>query len=298
MITPPYLKKGDTVAIVAPARKISSTELQPAINLLKSWQLNPIIGNTIDTEYFQFSGTTAQRVSDFNNQLKNKQIKAIWCARGGYGTTQIIDLINFSALKAHPKWIIGYSDITVLHQHIYKHCKMATIHATMPINVPNNTTQSLQSLYNTLFGKKNNYTWQSTPYNKKGTAKAPLIGGNLSVLYSLISSPSDFNFKNKILFLEDVDEYLYHIDRMLLALLRAKKLNHLAGLIIGSFTGLKDNTIPFGTDYYNIIQKNTTQFKYPISFNFEAGHQNNNLALLLGKKIFLDVNNTGTTLKY
>lgn len=297
MIQPNFLKKGDTVGIVSTARKISFEEIQPAIDLLKSWGLNVIIGKTIGLSNYQFAGTDEQRTSDFQNMLDNTTVKAIWCARGGYGTIRIIDSLNFDAFLKHPKWIIGYSDITVLHSHLHQ-IGVKSIHATMPINVSKNTKRSLKSLKNSLFGSK---TDQNTPFvknNKLGKVNGILVGGNLSILYSLLGSKSSIDTTTKILFIEELDEYRYHIDRMMIALKRNGYFNNLRGLIVGGMTQMHDNAIPFGKTAEEIILDALTEFDFPICFNYPAGHIDDNMALVLGSEIDLNVSKSRTQLKF
>jgi muramoyltetrapeptide carboxypeptidase len=286
MIAPPYLKKNDTVAIVSTARKISSKEITSAVNLLKSWGLQVVLGKTIGLKHHQFAGTDAQRAEDFQNMLNNPKIKAIWCARGGYGTVRIIDSLDFSIFKESPKWIIGFSDATVLHSCIHN-LGFETMHATMPLLVSHNTKKALQTLKLSLFGKLPSYSLKSSRFNKMGFATGELIGGNLSVLYSLLGSPTSINTAEKILFLEDLDEYLYHIDRMLQNLKRNGVFNHLNGLIIGGMTQMHDNKVPFGKNAVQIILDCVSDYNFPVVFNFPAGHIKNNKTLVLGKKVQL-----------
>jgi len=297
MIQPNFLKKGDTIGIVSTARKISLEDIQPAIDLLKSWGLNVIIGKTIGLSNYQFAGTDEQRTSDFQNMLDNTTVKAIWCARGGYGTIRIIDSLNFDAFIKHPKWIIGYSDITILHSHLHQ-IGVKSIHATMPINVSKNTKKSLKSLKNSLFGLKID---QNTPFvknNKLGKVNGILVGGNLSILYSLLGSKSSIDTTTKILFIEDLDEYRYHIDRMMIALKRNGYFNNLRGLIVGGMTQMHDNAIPFGKTAEEIILDVLTEFDFPICFNYPAGHIDDNMALVLGSEIELNVSKSRTQLKF
>lgn len=296
MIAPPYLKKNDTVAIVSTARKISKNEIKSAINLLKSWGLQVVLGETIGLKHHQFAGTDAQRAEDFQDALNNPKIKAIWCARGGYGTVRIIDLLDFSTFKQNPKWIIGFSDITVLHSHVHN-LGFATIHATMPLLVSQNTKKALQTLKLSLFGKLPSYTLKSSPFNRFGETTGELIGGNLSVLYSLMGSPTSINTTGKILFLEDLDEYLYHIDRMLQNLKRNGVFNDLNGLIIGGITQMHDNKIPFGKNAIQIVLNCVSAYNFPVVFNFPTGHIKNNNALIFGKKVAL-LCGSKTQLKY
>jgi muramoyltetrapeptide carboxypeptidase len=287
LIQPPYLKKGDKIGIVATARKISTAEINPAIAVLKSWGLEVVLGNNLFNSDNQFSGTDNERADDLQTLLNDTSVKAIISARGGYGTVRIIDQIDFTTFIKNPKWLIGYSDITVLHSHIHN-MGIETLHATMPINFSKNA-EALESLRKALFGEKIKYEIEAHPLNKKGIAEGELIGGNLSILYSLSGSISDIDTTGKILFLEDLDEYLYHIDRMMMNLKRAGKLSHLAGLVVGGMTDMKDNTIPFGKTAEEIILDAVREYNYPVCFNFPAGHIDKNVALPFGKKVKLVV---------
>jgi muramoyltetrapeptide carboxypeptidase len=285
------LKPGDTIAIAATARKITAAEVVPAIQLFESWGLNVVLADNIDAAYHQFAGTDAQRIQAFQKLINNPAIDAIICARGGYGTVRIIDEIDFSPLLQHPKWVIGYSDITVLHSKLHN-LGVPTLHATMPINMQPDKIdlQSVLALQQTLFdGVCPSITVAAHQLNITGTASAPLVGGNLSVLYSQLGSDTDIDTVGKILFLEDLDEYLYHLDRMMVALKRSGKLTHLAGLIVGGMSDMKDNTIPFGSTPYEIIYHHTKEYGYPIAMGLQAGHEAINLPLMLGSVYMLSV---------
>lgn len=294
---PPHLVKGDTVAIVCTARKFSKEEAKPAIALLKSWGLNVLLGDTIGLDNFQLGGTDEERVADFNKQLANPEVKAIWCARGGYGTVRIIDKIDFSLMRKHPKWLVGFSDVTTLHSHLNT-CGFASIHGIMAFSVPNTSEEAKETLHKSLFGEPLKYSLPADPLNREGIAKAELVGGNLSILYSLLGSDSSIDTKNKILFIEDLDEYLYHIDRMMHNLKRNNKLSDLKGLIVGGMTDMHDNSIPFGYTAEQIILELVKEYDFPVVFNFPAGHVKNNLALKLGETVVLDVTKQGTTLEF
>ena len=293
MIQPAFLQKNDTVAIVSTARKITLDEIQPAIDLLKSWSLNVEIGKTIGLEENQFAGSDTERATDFQKMLDNPKIKAIWCARGGYGTVRIIDKLDFTKFKKHPKWIIGYSDVTVLHSHVHN-LGFQTLHATMPINVESNTIEAISTLKSALFNDSISYKIASTKENKMGKAEGVLVGGNLSMFYSLLGSETSINTKNKILFIEDLDEYLYHIDRMLINLKRNGYFNNLKGLIVGGMTDIHDNTIPFGKNAKEIVLDAVSEYNFPVVFDFPAGHLNDNRALFFGRKVKLEVGKNST----
>ena len=288
MIIPPKLKIGDTIGIVSTARKISLDELTPAIDIIKSWGLQIKLGANLFKEYHQFSGTIAQRTSDLQTMIDDDSINAILCARGGYGTVQIIDQINFTELKKNPKWIIGYSDITILHSHL-NNLDIASLHASMPINFSTNSSQSLVSLKKSLFEFTSPIEIPSHPFNKLGVAEGEIIGWNLSILYSLLGSKSDINTSGKILFIEDLDEYLYHIDRMIMSLKRNEKLNQLKGMIVGGMNDMNDNKIPFGKTAEQIIFDYTKDYNFPICFNFPAGHLQDNRTIILGAKSKLEI---------
>lgn len=297
MIKPEFLKRGDKVVIVCTARKFSIEEAQPAISLLESWGLVPVLGNTIGLDNYQLGGSDEERVKDFNNQLADPTIKAIWCARGGYGTVRIIDKIDFSLLLKYPKWLIGFSDVTVLHNHIHN-LKVETIHGIMAFSVPNATEESKISLRKALFGEQLEYEIEGSEDNRNGYGRGELIGGNLSIIYSLLGSKSAITTDNKILFIEDLDEYLYHIDRMMYNLKRNNLLTNLSGLIIGGMTDMHDNSIPFGYDAISIIREITKEYNYPIVFNFPAGHGNENRALIFGGTVELSVADSLVALKF
>ena len=289
MRQPAFLKKGDTIGIVAPARKVTKDEMQPAIDLLKSWGLKVVTSKNLYKEEHQFSGTDEQRTKDLQVFLDDASVKAIISARGGYGTLRIIDKLNFSKFKKQPKWVVGYSDITVLHSHIHT-LGIETLHATMPINIMKNA-EATESLRKALFGEKLVYPVAAHPLNKKNRTeiKGEVVGGNLSLLYALCGSISDIDTKGKILFIEDLDEYLYHIDRMMLNLKRSGKLKHLKALVVGGMTDMKDNAIPFGKTAEEVILDAVKEYKYPVCFGFPAGHIDTNFALYFGKKAKLKI---------
>ena len=295
MIIPNKIKIGDKIGIIATARKISLEELNPAIEILQSWGLEVVLGNFLFEEDNQFAGTVEQRTIDLQNMIDDDAIKAILCARGGYGTVQIIDKIDFSKLVKNPKWIIGFSDITVLHSHLNQ-LGVATLHATMPINFSKNTPKSLESLKNSLFGKANSIESPVHKFNRLGKVNAEIIGGNLSILYSLLGSNSDINTDGKILFMEDLDEYLYHIDRMMINMKRNGKFNNLKGMIIGGMSNMNDNNIPFGKTAEEIILDHLKDYNFPICFGFPSGHLDDNRSIRLGVSSVLDINENGVSL--
>jgi len=297
MITPTYLQKGDTVAIVSTARKNIDDNLKPTIDLLEGWGLTVKLGKTIGLDYYQLAGTDEQRTADFQEQMDNPNIKAIWCVRGGYGTVKIIDKLDFTKFKQNPKWIIGFSDVTVLHGHLNR-MGIESLHATMPVAIPRATDEAKNSLCAALFGEKLQYTLECDALNHNGKTKGELVGGNLSILYSLLGSESAIDCADKILFIEDLDEYLYHIDRMMYNLKRNGYFENVKGIIVGSMADMHDNEIPFGQNEVQIITAIAKEYNIPIVFEFPAGHQKDNRTLILGKQVDFEVNEKEVKLQF
>ena len=295
MIIPEKLYIGDKIGIISTARKITIQELNPAIKILESWGLKVVLGVNLFQEDDQFSGTFEQRTADLQSMIDDNSVKAILCARGGYGTVQIIDAINFTNLKKNSKWIVGYSDVTVLHSHL-NNLGIASLHATMPINFKSNTKESLSSLKNSLFGNLNSIECIAHPFNKFGKIKGDIVGGNLSIIYSLLGSESDIDTTGKILFIEDLDEYLYHIDRMMMNLKRNGMLGKLKGLIVGGMSDMNDNEISFGKSAEQIILEYTKGYDFPICFGFPAGHLADNRCVRLGINSILEISENGVIL--
>lgn len=300
MITPQTLKNGDAVGIVSTARKITKEEVKPALQLLEKWGLRAVLGKTIGAEENQFAGSDGLRAEDFQQMLDGPEIKAIWCARGGYGTVRMVDWLDFSAFKKNPKWIIGYSDITVLHSHIHN-LGFETLHAQMCLEIENKTPEARESIRKVLFGEAyivefigNGAAINAGAQNIKGE----LIGGNLSVLYSLCGSASEMKTDGKILFIEDLDEMLYHLDRMMMNLKRSGFLKNLKALIVGGMTEMKDNKVYFGKTAEEIIVDLVREYNYPIILNFPAGHIGDNRALILGREVELKIVNNKITLEF
>jgi len=294
MIIPKKLKIGDKIGIISTARKITIEELNPAIKTLESWGLQVVLGINLFQEDDQFSGTVVQRANDLQSMIDDNSIKAILCARGGYGTVQIIDAIKFTNLKKNSKWIVGYSDVTVLHSHL-NNLGIASLHASMPINFESNTNESLLSLKNALFGNLNNVECKAHPLNKFGKIEGDIVGGNLSILYSLLGSQSAIDTTGKILFIEDLDEYLYHIDRMMMNLKRNGIFGNLKGLIVGGMSDMNDNSISFGKTAEQIILEYTKDYDFPICFGFPAGHLVDNRCLSLGINSILEISQNGVS---
>jgi muramoyltetrapeptide carboxypeptidase len=285
-IQPPYIKKGDKIAITCPAKKLPGP-MTDAIALLESWGLAVVLGDTVEASYHQFAGDDDLRARDMQRFIEDDSIKAIIAARGGYGTIRMIDQVDFSRLATHPKWLIGFSDITLLHTHLFANYGLQSIHGQMPVNIPDASSESLTSLKKALFGEELSYQFESHSANRSGIAEGVLVGGNLSLLIAALGSVSDPDYAGKILFIEDVGEYLYAIDRMMHTLKRAGKLKSLVGLIVGGFSGIKDNEIPFGQTVPQIVMDVVKEYNYPVCFDFPAGHVPDNRALVLGRVIRL-----------
>ena len=301
---PKYLHPGDTIGITSPAGYISAEEIQPAVALMESWGFKVQIGATIGQKDYTFGGTDEERTADLQQMMDNPAIAAIMCARGGYGLVRIIDQLNFDKIARHPKWIIGFSDITVLHCHMNRKYGMATLHSKMCNSFPSDWTNAepiqistILSIRQALAGENCRYTAPAVICNRKGRAEGDLVGGNLSIVASLSGTISDLDTKGKILFLEDTGEYLYSVDRMFWNLKRTGKLSHLAGLVIGGFKVKADDPDEiFGKSVYEIIMEKVREYDYPVCFDFPVGHQRNNLALKCGVRHVLTVGTEGTTL--
>lgn len=299
MKIPPYLKPGDTVAIAAPARKISEEEIQPAVQLLRKEGFSVYYDERLFAQCHQFAGDDETRAGYIQELLDNPSIKAVWFARGGYGSARIIDRLDFSIFQQNPKWLVGYSDVTVFHAHVHR-LNIATLHATMPVNVHNEElgSEANRSLLDALRGKSLRYEIPAHPLTRAGEFSAPVIGGNLSILYSLMGTPSEPNTDGKVLFVEDLDEYLYHIDRMMTSLDRGGKLKHLAGLLVGHLSDMHDNTIPYGKTAEEIVFEHCQPYHYPIIFNFPAGHENLNLPVKMGCTLNCHTTNQSITIEF
>ena len=295
MIIPPYLQKGDTIGLVCPAGFMPLEKIHTAINTLQQWGFIVKSGTTIgggSTNYF--SAPDEERLNDLQEMMDDKNIKAIMCARGGYGTGRIIDKLSFKKFKKHPKWVIGFSDITVLHSHLYSKYKIASLHAPMAaaFNDDEYKNEYVQSLYHALTGTRANYKCETHQFNKTGIAEGILVGGNLALLAHLVGTSSDINTKNKILFIEDIGEYIYNVDRMMYQLKRSGKLDKLAGLIAGRFSDMKDTERPFGQTAEEVIRDVVKDYDYPVCFNFPVSHDKENYALKIGVKYTLNVDTT------
>lgn len=303
---PPYLKSGDTLAIVATARKVGETEIKDCIDFFSQKGIQVVLGKHIYDSHFQFASTDEHRAADLQSMLDDPSVNAILCARGGYGTVRIIDQLNFDQYSQHPKWLIGFSDITVLHNQLHK-LGFASVHGPMAVNFTQDENsgfyihpQNREDLFDLISGNNISYITPPHLYNKMGTAEGNLVGGNLSVLYSLSGTSSDIDTDGKILFIEDLDEYLYHFDRMMQWLDRSGKLRKINALLIGDMIQMKnlnpDN--PFGQNAEEIISEIGKKYSFPISFGWRAGHSHYNTPLILGKKVQVEINESGSRLTY
>lgn len=295
--TIPYLRAGDRVALAAPARAVSPEEMAPAINTLTAWGLEVVVPDGLYERQGQLAGSDEHRTELLQGLLDDPSIGAIFCARGGYGTVRIVDKLDFKGFAKHPKWIVGYSDATVLHSHVQATLGLPTMHATMPINFPadGKPCAATDSLRQTLFGKPTDIVWERHRLDRQGVAEGVVVGGNLSILYSLLGSRSQIDTRGKILLIEDLDEYLYHIDRMMQALRRAGMLDGLAGLVVGGLTEMHDNSIPWGHTAEEIVMEAVGDKGYPVAFGAPIGHiGTENRALPLGMKARMTINDTKT----
>lgn len=296
---PPSLRKGDTIAIVCPAGYMPLEKAETCIEVLKEWGYKIRVGKTLGNQFHYFAGTDEERRNDLQSMLDDPAVKAILCGRGGYGMSRIIDTLDFTKFKKSPKWIIGYSDITLLHAHIYTQFKTASLHSPMAaaFNDGEFSNEYIQSLKKALKGNKLSYKTAVHPFNQQGKAVGELVGGNLSLVAHMIGSKSAYNTKGKILFLEDVGEYVYNVDRMMIQLERSGMLSQLAGLIIGGFTEMKDTVIPFGASAIELIKTRVSKYKYPVCFDFPVSHSRENYPLKVGVRHELVVGRASVQLK-
>jgi muramoyltetrapeptide carboxypeptidase len=303
-VRPPYLKQGDTIGITSPAGYITLEELKPAIAIMESWGYKIKVGAAIGKRDFTRGGTELERVNDLQQMLDDPKIKAIMCGRGGYGAISIIDKVNWTKFKANAKWVIGFSDITILHSHIHRNCQVASIHSKMCNSFPDNWNnaepiqiQTINSIRDALSGKQMKYTAVPNAQNKTGIAEGVLVGGNLKTLETLSGTASDINTTGKILFVEDTFEYLYSIDRMFWNLKRTGKLKGLKGLIVGGFNAKPDDPgEEFGRTLQEIVLEKVKEYHYPVCFDFPVGHQRANFALKCGVRHKLTVNSETASL--
>jgi muramoyltetrapeptide carboxypeptidase len=288
---PPYLKKGDTIGIVCPSGTLSAKKAATCIETLEAWGYKVKIGKTLGTQHHYFSATDEARATDLQEMLDDKNVQAVLCGRGGYGMSRIIDILDFKAFKKHPKWVIGFSDITLLHNHFTQVLKTASLHAPMAgaFNNGQSNNEWVLSLKHALQGKKANYKAEVHAHNKLGKATGKLVGGNLTLVAHAIGTASGLQTKNAILFLEDIGEYKYNIDRMMLQLKRSGMLKNLAGLVVGGFTQTKDSDPAFGATVYEIIEAAVAEYNYPVCYDFPVSHDKENYAIKHGMEYALEV---------
>jgi muramoyltetrapeptide carboxypeptidase len=298
MITPPYLNSGDKVAIVAPARFITKRESEPAMELLTDWGYNVIEVNGLYESYNQFAGTDLQRAANMQQALDDESIRAIFFARGGYGCLRTLMHLDWTGFMRSPKWLVGYSDITVFHSYVNHVLGVETIHGPMPVKFSETPEDILSRLHDALQGKLLSYKFKSHPFNKTGTAKGMLTGGNLSILYSLRGTNADIKPDGNILFIEDLDEYLYHIDRMMMNFRYGNILQNINALIVGGMEDMHDNQIPFGASAEEIIASSLQGLDYPVIFGFKAGHIAQNNPIYLGREITIVANDNDVTIRF
>ncbi|MAB47151.1 MAG: LD-carboxypeptidase [Flavobacteriaceae bacterium] len=302
LIRPAYLKAGDTVAIVAPSGilKNRDREVQQAVDLLKDWGLNAIVGEHVFSKADHFAGTDEERCEDLQKAMDDPTISAIWCARGGYGTVRILDKLDYTKLKENPKWIIGYSDITALHNQLHNQ-GFESLHALMCVSLTQDITEvqeSVDTFKAALFGNPSNYDLEGSKYNREGEAKGQLIGGNLTILHTMLGSDTSLDTSGKILFIEEIGEYKYHIDRMLQSMKRAGYFENLNGLVVGDMSKLRKNTTLWGTSVEQLILDALAEYDFPIAFNMPAGHEDDNRALVLGRTVELKVGKEKSSLYF
>lgn len=298
IILPPYLKEGDIIGITCPAGFMQAEKAAACIKTLQQWGFHVLAGKTLgsNSENF-FSGTDEERLEELQSMLDDKSIKAILFGRGGYGMTRIIDNISFKKFRKNPKWLIGFSDITILHCHVLSNFKIASIHGPMAAAFNAGENDFIHTLHESIIGDKTYYTCEAHAYNKTGSATGKLVGGNLALLAHIIGTPSDFETKDSILFIEDIGEYLYNADRMLHQLKRSGKFDKLAGMIVGGFTDMKDTERLFGKTIHDILREIFAGFDFPVCFNFPVSHGIENVALKIGAEYNLLITNSRTELK-
>lgn len=298
MITPSPLKSGDILGIVAPARRVEPSELEVFTRLVESWGYRVMKGDHLFDRQNQFAGGDEERASDIQKMLEDPGVRAIVCARGGYGSVRTLQHIDFSPLEKDPKWFAGFSDITVFHSYLNKFTGLESLHSPMPLTMGMDSDPvNAEYFRKALEGEKLKYQWQSHPLCVEGEVEGELVGGNLSVLYSLNGTVLFPDLRNKILFIEEVDEYLYHIDRMIMNLSLSGVFNRIKALVVGGFTKINDNEQPYGKDHYEIIHEITDHYNIPVCFDFPAGHQKENRTLIFGRKMRLKVEEQECTLE-
>lgn len=301
LIQPPYLKSGDTVAIVAPSGILINREdeVAQAKQLLESWNLSVIVGKHVFKQNNHFAGTDNERCEDLQNAMDNPNISAIWCARGGYGTVRILDKLDYTKFRAHPKWLIGYSDITALHNQFHNQ-GFESVHALMCTSLTKDLSKikpTIETFKRVLFGESLSYTLKGSALNKPGSVTGQLVGGNLTLLHTMLGSETSIDTSGKILFIEEIGEYKYHVDRMLQTLKRAGYFDNCKAVLVGDFTKMKkNNTALWGSSIEQLIIDALSEYDFPIAFNMPAGHEKDNRAMILGRSVTLTVNKEGSTL--
>ncbi|EGV43694.2 LD-carboxypeptidase [Bizionia argentinensis JUB59] len=302
LIQPPYLKAGDTVAIVAPSGilKNRQAEVQRAVKLLKSWGLHAIVGKHVFSQGNHFAGTDAERCEDFQSAMDNPSVSAIWAARGGYGTVRILDKLDYTQIKKDPKWLIGYSDITALHNDFHNE-GLETMHAMMCTSLTADNKgleETIATFKKAIFGEPLSYALKGSSYNKIGAINAPIVGGNLTILHTMLGSKSSVDTAGKILFIEEIGEYKYHVDRMLQSLKRAGYFDNCAGVLVGDMSKMRRNTTSWGSSTEQLILDALAEYDFPIAFNMPAGHEDDNRAMIFGEDVELVVGKDQSTLKF
>ncbi|MFP4844730.1 LD-carboxypeptidase [Winogradskyella sp. PE311] len=302
LIRPPYLKVGDTVAIVAPSGILNNREreVQQAVDLLKDWGLHPVVGKHVFSKSNHFAGADYERCEDLQSAMDDPKISAIWCARGGYGTVRVLDRLDYEKFNQNPKWVIGYSDITALHNQLHNE-GFESLHALMCVSLTkdlNEVKSALETFKSALFGSPINYTIEGSNYNRIGNTSGELVGGNLTMLHTMLGSKESIDVSGKILFIEEIGEYKYHIDRMLQSLKRAGYFDNCKGLIVGDMSRMRKNTTLWGTSVEQLILDALKDYDFPVTFNMPAGHEKDNRALILGRQIELKVSKTKSSISF
>lgn len=299
LIQPPYLKAGDTVAIVAPSGRLKNKEhgVEQATELLKSWGLHVVVGKNVFNDNNHFAGTDEERAEDFQEAMDDPSISAIWCARGGYGTVRVLDKLDYTKFKEHPKWVIGYSDITALHNQLHNK-GFESIHAIMCLSLTDDLEEikePVETFKNALFNGATNYEIEGSSFNREGSTTGQLVGGNLTLLHTMLGSETSIDLSGKILFIEEIGEYKYHIDRMIQSLKRAGYFENCKGVIVGGMSKMRKNTTLWGTSIEQLVLDALSEYDFPIAFNMPAGHEKDNRALFLGKTVELSVKKEGSS---